>query len=140
MYAQQLMSLGLVKKGQVVNQDTELEIIRHGLTVKQARKVMTEMAMTSGEWVSLIGLSPRSLQRKSDTDLLTPSQSEKTLAIRRVVDLAIEYYGDKQTALDWLKMPQVAFGGNAAVDYLDTNTGIQYVETILNRLMHGMTA
>ncbi|KXF83227.1 type II RES/Xre toxin-antitoxin system antitoxin [Enterovibrio coralii] len=140
MYAEQLLSLGVVKKGQVINQDTELEIIRHGLSVKHARKVMKDMAMTSGEWVSLIGLSPRSLQRKSDTDLLTPSQSEKTLAIRRVVDLAVDYYGDRKTALDWLKTPQVAFGGKSAIDYLDTNTGIQYVETILNRLMHGMTA
>ncbi|WP_028022587.1 type II RES/Xre toxin-antitoxin system antitoxin [Enterovibrio calviensis] len=140
MYAEQLVSLGLVKKGQVINQDTELDIIRHGLSVKHARKVMKDMAMSSGEWVGLIGLSPRSLQRKSDSDLLTPSQSEKTLAIRRVVDLAVDYYGSRPVALDWLKTPQVAFGGKAAVDYLDTNTGIQYVETILNRLIHGMTA
>ncbi|USH05594.1 MbcA/ParS/Xre antitoxin family protein [Grimontia kaedaensis] len=140
MYAEQLMSLGIVKEGQVINQDMELDIIRHGLKVKHARKVMKEMAMSSGEWVTLIGLSPRSLQRKSDSDLLTPSQSEKTLAIRRVVDLAVEYYEDRDTALDWLKTPQLAFGGKAAVDYLDTNTGIQYVENVLNRLMHGMTA
>ncbi|RXJ74546.1 hypothetical protein CS022_02945 [Veronia nyctiphanis] len=140
MYSAQLQSLGIIKKGQVINQDAELDIIRHGLTVKHARKVMVDMALTNTEWVALIGLSARSMQRKSDVDVLTPSQSEKTLAIRRVLDLATEYFEDRNIALDWLKTPQAIFGGKAALDYLDTNTGIQYVETVLYRLMHGMTA
>ncbi len=65
MYAEQLMSLGIVKKGQVINQDTELEIIRGGLKVKHARKVMKEMAMSSGEWVALIGLSHAACNAKA---------------------------------------------------------------------------
>lgn len=49
-------------------------------------------------------------------------------------------YPVEYSSLVWLKTPHVMFGNQTPLSYLDTMTGIEYVQDVINRLKHGMTA
>ncbi|KKJ78716.1 hypothetical protein WH95_01145 [Kiloniella litopenaei] len=120
--------------------ESSLNVIRKGLPVSMVDQAVSVLHLPKGELVPLIGANLRSLQRKKDSDHLTPQQSEHTLAIISVLTNATEYFEDQKIALNWMKTPQVIFGNKTAFEYLDTMSGISFVNDVLNRMKFGMTA
>ncbi|WP_419904247.1 antitoxin Xre/MbcA/ParS toxin-binding domain-containing protein [Kiloniella sp.] len=139
MYATEYALLGGDAKAMRTT-ESSLNVIREGLPVRMIDQAVTVLHLAKGDLVPLIGVNLRSLQRKKEADHLTPQQSEHTLAILRVLTSATEYFNDKKTALKWMKTPQVIFGNKSAFMYLDTMTGIDFVNDVITRMKYGMTA
>ncbi|MEH6631376.1 MAG: antitoxin Xre/MbcA/ParS toxin-binding domain-containing protein [Halopseudomonas aestusnigri] len=120
--------------------ESSLNVIRTGLPVSMVDEAVSVLRLSKGDLVPLIGANLRSLQRKKNTDHLTPQQSEHTLAIMSVLTSATEYFNDRKTALTWMKSPQVILGNKTAFEYLDTMSGINFVNDVIARMKFGMTA
>ena len=138
MYSVEYSSLG-GNADEMFNAESTLRVIRKGLPVNMVAIAAQILHIGKTEFAPLIGLSTRSLQRNKEKRL-TPQQSEHTLALLSVKNEAAAYFGAQDTALIWLKAPQVIFGNQTPLSYLDTMTGIEYVQDVITRLKHGMTA
>lgn len=138
MYAEEYKLLGGNAEKMKSTMDA-LQVIREGLPVSMIDEAVKVLNLTKMDLVPLIGANIRSVQRNKGAHL-TPQQSEHTLAMVGVLQHAAEYFGDINTAREWLKSQQVIFGNKSAIDYFDTMTGIEYVNDIINRMKHGMTA
>lgn len=123
-------------------QDTTgaLAVIRKGLYLSSVNTATETLGIHQKLFIPLIGGSVRSFQRKKDTDRLTPQQTEHTLAILNILAEAEDYFGDRESALTWIKTNKVAFANQSPLDYCDTMSGIDYVLDEINKLKHGMTA
>lgn len=53
---------------------------------------------------------------------------------------AEEVFGSQEKARKWLRVPCLALGGNAPLDFLDTFAGVRMVEDELGRIEHGVYA
>lgn len=139
MYETEYALLGGDKKQMRTTEDT-LRVIREGLPIKMVEAAVKALEVSKNELVPLIGLNLRSYQRKKNAGHLTAQQSEHTLAMMSVLTNATEYFGTREVALKWLKTPQMIFSNQEAIDYLDTMTGIDFVNDVINRMKYGMTA
>ncbi|MFD2206041.1 antitoxin Xre/MbcA/ParS toxin-binding domain-containing protein [Kiloniella antarctica] len=139
MYATEYALLGGNAKAMDTTENA-LNVIREGLPVDMIDHAGDVLCVTKSDLVPLIGGNLRSFQRKKKDSHLTPQQSEHTLAIIGVLTSATEYFSDRETALTWMKTPQMVLGNKSAFSYLDTMAGISFVNDIINRMKYGMTA
>jgi putative toxin-antitoxin system antitoxin component (TIGR02293 family) len=70
--------------------------------------------------------------------LLTPSESDRTVRVARVYANAVEMIGDAEKAIEWLRTPNRALGGERPLDQLDTDVGAQMVDDVLGRIAYGV--
>jgi putative toxin-antitoxin system antitoxin component (TIGR02293 family) len=51
---------------------------------------------------------------------------------------AVEMLGDEEKAVEWLRTPNRALGGDRPLDQIDTDLGARAVEDILGRIAYGV--
>jgi putative toxin-antitoxin system antitoxin component (TIGR02293 family) len=117
-----------------------LEVIREGLQLSTIEKATDALQINQKSFITLIGGTVRSFQRRKSEDRMNAQQSEHTLAILNLVTEAEEYFGDRTKALSWMKAKKLALGNQSPLDYCDTMTGIEFVADEINKLKFGMTA
>ena len=78
-----------------------------------------------------------SAQRRTE-QRLSPEQSERLLRTARVYGLATEAFGDRERAERWMATPNPELTDSSPAEYLDTETGTHWVETLLERMMYGV--
>lgn len=80
----------------------------------------------------------RTLARRIKGSRLTQDESAKALRLLGIISLAVEVFGDKAPARDWLKRPNTALDGTAPLSLMDTEFGARMVEDVLGRIAHGV--
>jgi putative toxin-antitoxin system antitoxin component (TIGR02293 family) len=98
---------------------------------------MRASGLSLKELANALDLSPRSLQRRRRTGRLARYESDRLYRLARIVALAVEFLGDHERAVRWLKHPNRVLGGIAPVAALDTELGARQVENILGRIAYG---
>lgn len=78
--------------------------------------------------------------RKLRRQLLTGDESDKTVRLARVRDLAVRVFGNDDKAWHWLRKRRTAFGDRAPVALLGTEAGARAVEEALLAIDEGMVA
>ena len=73
-------------------------------------------------------------RRLSQRSRLTAAESDRTVRLARVYANAVEMIGDDEKAVEWLRTPNRALGGERPLDQLDTDVGAREVEDILGRI------
>lgn len=88
---------------------------------------------------SKLGIPQRTLSRRlSQASPLTPAESDRAVRMARVYANAIEMIGDEGKAIEWMRTPNRALGGERPLDQLDTDTGVRMVEDIFGRIAYGV--
>jgi putative toxin-antitoxin system antitoxin component (TIGR02293 family) len=124
--------------GRTLASDRDLrEAIREGFRPAVVEELMRTSGLTLKELAAALDLSPRSLQRRRRTGRLARYESDRLYRLARIVALANEYLGGRETAVRWLKRPNRALGGIAPVAAIDTEPGARQVESILGRIAYG---
>jgi putative toxin-antitoxin system antitoxin component (TIGR02293 family) len=113
------------------------EAIREGFPPAVVEELMRASGLSLKELANALDLSPRSLQRRRRTGRLARYESDRLYRLARIVALAVEFLGDHERAVRWLKHPNRALGGIAPVAALDTELGSRQVENILGRIAYG---
>ena len=87
-----------------------------------------------------MGLSRRTFQRTKERPErpLSVEQSGRTWKFAEVLALASDVLGSQQLAERWLERPAVGLDGKKPLDMLSTPTGVELVETYLQRIKHGV--
>ena len=87
----------------------------------------------------VIGIPERTVSRRLKASTrLSPAESDRVVRFARVVALTIETLGSLTKGAHWLQSPNRALGGQTPFELLDTDAGVQSVETILGRIAYGV--
>ena len=102
---------------------------------------MSSLENFSEQEIHELVVPKRTLARRvAHDEPLTIEETDKTLRLARVDQLASRVFGDDQKASRWLRKPKTALGGKSPLSYLATEAGARAVEEMLNRIDHGLFA
>ncbi len=130
---------GSVSVGRAINNDIDLiEITRKGLPKSVVITLSEILGISMEQMSSLIHVSHRTIQRKSDTDLLNVYSTEQILEIAEVISRGIEVLGTLEAFTKWLQVKLRVLNYKTPLDFLDTTFGAKLIKDILGRLEHGV--
>jgi putative toxin-antitoxin system antitoxin component (TIGR02293 family) len=85
----------------------------------------------------IIESNERTAQRRKEQGALNVDESDRIARIARVTQRAIEAFGDKGQAREWIKRPNRALQGFAPLGLLSTDAGAALVTDELGRIEYG---
>ena len=85
----------------------------------------------------IIESNARTAQRRKEQGTLTADESDRIARIARVIQRAIEAFGDKGQAREWIKRPNRTLQGFAPLWLLSTDAGAALVTDELGRIEYG---
>lgn len=128
-----------VLKRTVKKPDDLAQLVRKGLPASAVTALAQKLHMGSGLLSRKLGIPQRTLTRRlTQASPLTPAESDRTVRIARVYANAVEMIGDEEKAIEWLRTPNRALGGERPLDQLDTDMGARSVEDVLGRIAYGV--
>ena len=119
--------------------DDLAQLIRRGLPADSVTALARKLHLGNSVLSRKLGIPQRTLTRRlSEGSLLTSAESDRTVRMARVYANAVEMIGDEEKAIEWLRTPNRALGGERPLDQLDTDMGARMVEDILGRIAYGV--
>jgi putative toxin-antitoxin system antitoxin component (TIGR02293 family) len=116
-----------------------VEAIRRGVPRTALLHARTALGLSWADCAGALGVSAESLQKRSPARLSTPA-SERLIRLLRVAVRGRAVLGDSSAAMDWVKTPNYALGGESPLARLDTGMGTEEVLQILGRIEFGVYA
>lgn len=114
------------------------EQIRRGLPVRALDHLAQLLRVERPELARVLGVSLRTLQRKSgENERLGPAASDRLARVRRILDLATDVLGEQAKGAHWLTSKSRALGGEVPLQMLDTDMGTQRVQQELHQIEFG---
>jgi len=113
------------------------EAIREGFPPAVVEELLQASGLTLKELAEALDLSPRSLQRRRRSGRLARFESDRLYRLARIIALAQQSFGDRQSAARWLKRANRALGGATPISAMDTELGARQVENVLGRIAYG---
>ena len=114
-----------------------IETVRKGFPAARLEQMAQQLSVERPMVLALLGLSERTLQRKTRTDArLSPAVSDRLARMDRIIALATDVFGGKGKAVQWLKRPNRALGTEMPLYLLDTDAGTQRVERELYKIRY----
>ena len=115
------------------------EITRNGLPAHALTDLAAAFSLDRRSVARAAGIAERTLSRRRSADArLSSLESDRLVRLARVFTLTAETLGDPAKAGKWLQTPNRALGGRVPFEMLDTDAGVQAVETILGRINYGV--
>jgi putative toxin-antitoxin system antitoxin component (TIGR02293 family) len=120
------------------------DLLREGLPGHALKHLVDYVAMLrTPQRASLekaVGISLRTYQRRKDAPdkPLSPEQSGRTWKFAEILGRAIELFGSRAEAEEWLERPAMALEQRKPIDLLSTPAGVRSVEDHLTRLEYGV--
>jgi putative toxin-antitoxin system antitoxin component (TIGR02293 family) len=96
------------------------------------------LGITIDQICSLVHVSPRTIQRKDESESLGTLVSERALDLARVFVQGVNALGSIQAMQSWLLAARPALGGSTPLSLLDTSLGCEMVSDVLGRIEHGV--
>ena len=122
--------------------DTPSDLValtRKGLPADVLPAIALELSMDRAAVAKIAGISGRTLSRRiASHSLLTAEESDRMVRLARVLALATETLGDMTKVSRWLQTPNRVLQGSTPFELLDTDAGVQSVETVLGRIAYGI--
>lgn len=114
--------------------------VREGLPFRSFEKIAEALDLRSGELGDLIGVAPRTLARRKQTNALSLVESDRLVGIARIASLAEETLGSRGHARGWLRDVNRALGSVTPLSCLDTEPGRERVEELLYQISYGIVS
>ena len=128
-----------VLKRKISSSDDLVRLTREGLPVDILRELAEELHIDRQVVASLVGIPARTLSRRlSSRSRLSAAESDRSVRFARVVAQAKDIFDDLAAAANWLQAPNRVLKGQRPIDLLDTDAGVQQVETVLGRIAYGV--
>lgn len=126
--------------GQAVRKPADLaRLVRRGLPATSVTALAEKLEVGNTVLSRKLGIPQRTLTRRlSKRSRLTAAESDRTVRLARVYAHAVQMIGSEGKAVEWLRTPNRALGGDRPLDQLDTDLGARAVEDILGRIAYGV--
>jgi putative toxin-antitoxin system antitoxin component (TIGR02293 family) len=119
--------------------DDLARLVRRGLPATSLTALAGKLEVGNAALSRKLGIPQRTLtRRRSQGTRLTSAESDRTVRLARVYANAVEMLGDEVKAVEWLRTPNRALGGDRPLDQIDTDLGARTVEDILGRIAYGV--
>jgi putative toxin-antitoxin system antitoxin component (TIGR02293 family) len=117
-----------------------VDAVQSRLTFADLERFRRELAQTRAQFSSLMNVSERTLARYADdaTRHVDAAIAERALRLARIQALAEYVLEDATAGRQWLATPQPGLRGRAPNDLIGSEFGAREVETLLNRIEHGV--
>jgi putative toxin-antitoxin system antitoxin component (TIGR02293 family) len=116
-----------------------MKLTRGGLPAQILASLAADLGMQRTQVSKILGISERTLSRRiASHSKLTAEESDRTVRLARVLANVKDTLGTMDKASRWLQAPNRALHGEAPFDLLDTDAGVQAVETVLGRIAYGV--
>lgn len=110
-----------------------------GLAYNTFEHLRRSSGLPSRDLRQWLQIAPRTLTRRKQKGQFAPDESDRLLRAARVLGKAIALFdGDRKAALEWLRSPLRALGGESPIDVATTGVGAREVENLIGRLEHGV--
>jgi putative toxin-antitoxin system antitoxin component (TIGR02293 family) len=116
-----------------------VELTRQGIPAEVLPAMVKDLAMDRKMVARAIGIPERTwIRRMTAGARLTPTESDRTIRFARILALAVDTLGDLARASRWLQTSNRTLQGHTPFELLDTDAGVQTVETVLGRIAYGI--
>ncbi len=116
------------------------KVIDLGLPLASLAELAQQEGLGSDEIDELI-IPRRTLShRKSKSQPLNRTESERAIRVASVTALTEETFANPDKARAWLRRPTTALDGQRPLDLLKSEPGARAVEQLLYRIAHGIAA
>jgi putative toxin-antitoxin system antitoxin component (TIGR02293 family) len=116
------------------------KLTRAGLKKKSLMKLKAETKFTLEEIAGYLHITPRTIQRYTDDQVLSQPVSERLVSILEVYNRGYEVFEDPAIFHEWIATPSAIFNNEAPKTYLDNHYGIELILDELGRIEHGLFA
>lgn len=117
-----------------------IALVRQGISARAVDAAVRVMGIGQAELARALDIPERTLARRKKEGVLSRDESGKLVRLAGVVERAVEVFEEQRAALDWLKSPNAALGGNSPLSLLDTDLGSAAVVNTLGRIEQGVFA
>lgn len=114
------------------------EAIRQGIPYLSLIALATAAHLELNKMSTVLMIPMRTMARRRESKRLTAEESDRLVRLARIFTHAINVFGDRDKAAKWIQRPNRALRNTAPIDTLDTDLGVQEVETILGRIEYGV--
>lgn len=114
------------------------EISRIGLPKKALLHLVSNLNLSIRAMATLLNITERTIQRKSDLELLDIATSEQILQIAEVFSRGSDVFGSLTNFQDWMQAENVSLGGKRPIELLPSRYGIQMVLDVIGRIEQGV--
>lgn len=130
---------GSLQVGQTISNDFDLiEITRKGLPKSVVHTISNLLGISMEKMSALIHVSHRTIQRKSDIELLNVYPTEQILEIAEVISRGIEVLGTLEAFTSWLHSEIRVLNYQKPISFLDTSFGTSLIKDTLGRIEFGV--
>lgn len=112
--------------------------IKEGFPFEAVERIRDMLQMDNRQMAQILSTSSKTLSRKKHAGHLTSLQSDRLYRLVRILALATEILGRRESAVVWLQESNRALGNVSPLALLDTDSGAQEVENVLERIRHGI--
>jgi putative toxin-antitoxin system antitoxin component (TIGR02293 family) len=120
--------------------DSVIASLRNGLPTERIDALSGTLDLSLNRLGGVLSIPPSTISRRRKEGRLDRDESERAFRLARLVERATEMAGSPGAGVRWLKAPQYALGGQAPLDYADTEVGARVVEDLIGRIEHGIPA
>lgn len=127
------------KRSKKAATETARELVRNGMPASALDRLAEQLGVSLAEVQLVVGIPAATAARKrAANDILKPAFSDRAFRIARMLTLATDVLESREKAAHWMREPNRALRGEAPLRLLDTEIGAREVETVLERIEHGI--
>jgi putative toxin-antitoxin system antitoxin component (TIGR02293 family) len=113
------------------------ELVERGLLTKNL-ELLKAKGLTFTEMANIV-VSPRTLKhRNARGENLSPVETERAIRVASIIRLAEEVFGNRETALRWLREEDDRLGDRTPLSLLHTEAGGREIASMLHGIGHGI--
>ncbi len=133
------MGLALLNEQELTVTEVIKEI-ENGLPLSAFIAIRDELGLTDRELAEVIRVPKSTLAVRKKRGKFSFEESERLYRLQRLVEKAIDVFGDLEMAQKWLKDKAYGLGDVPPLDFAKTELGAREVENLLGRIEHGVFA
>ena len=116
------------------------ELSRNGLPKKALLNLIANLGFTVKTMASLLHITERTIQRKSDMELLDFITSEQILQVADVYSRGNSVFGSQENFKKWIALENKALDDKKPIDLVSSRYGSQLILDELGRIEYGIVS
>lgn len=115
-----------------------IQEIENGLPLSAFTAIRDELGITDKQLSQVIRIPKSTLATRKKRGRFSFEESERLYRIQRLIEKAVDVFGDIDMARKWLKNSAYGLGDLSPLEFANTEIGAREVENLLGRLEHGV--
>lgn len=115
-----------------------IELLNRGLPAACFERLSEVTEVNEKDLAGMVRISPRTIYRRKREGFFPAEEGERILRLMRIMERAVELFGDREKANQWLKKPKKLFEGKTPLAFAETEPGAQFVLQVIGRIEHGV--